>query len=120
MRLGRPPKKKTKERISASIDNGLRDELFTICHRDRISASDIINKAIREYVKTHKDGNANFTLPQFQDADMLATPALMRDNVIWAKFLSGTRGTKTYNEVIQKMHDILDMCRKQEGVESAR
>jgi len=44
--------------------------------KDRVSQSELIVLACKEYYNHHKDGNPNFSLDQFSEKDFKACPAL--------------------------------------------
>ena len=57
-------------------------ELFELLEdmkwKERSSVSELIIKAVEEYVKNHKEGNPNFNITQFIDETFLARPALIK------------------------------------------
>ena len=63
-------------------DDTLLNEIDKIRWRDHKSRSQIVNIALEEYVKHHKDGNEQYTL----DQPVLATPAFFRDVEVWRKY----------------------------------
>jgi len=51
--------------------------------KEGISMRQIIETELTEYLKTHKDGNPQYTIDQFKDPDFIACPAFFRSFSTW-------------------------------------
>lgn len=77
-----------------------------ICHRERINASHVVTDFIKQWVQTHADGNSTFVLDQFEDTNMTAVPAVMRDNKAWGLWIQQNKDTVICRKVIRKIKTI--------------
>ena len=56
--------------------------------RERASKSEIVRRAVEEYVKNHGAGNSAFTLDNWkEESDFKAMPSLSAKPKIWDKYL---------------------------------
>jgi hypothetical protein len=63
------------------------EKLTDIRWRERLSDSEVIIKAIEEYVEHHGKGNDSYTLENFVDSDFKCTPAFFGKQASWQKYL---------------------------------
>ena len=68
-------------------DDKLLEDADKIRWRDHKSLSEIMNLALAEYVKNHKDGNEQYTL----DDPVICTPAFFREHKVWEKYMLGLK-----------------------------
>src|SRR5690348_12335023 len=65
----------------------LLQEADKIRWRDKKSFSEIVNLALDEYVKHHKDGNEQYTL----DDPVICTPSFFREHAVWEKYFNALK-----------------------------
>ena len=77
-------------------------KLKEIALRERTSMKNIINNQIDEYIKIHGDGNPNYEITNFFEADFNICPAVFRDGNAWKNYLA-KRTPKELEEIKQQV-----------------
>jgi hypothetical protein len=87
MRPGRPIETRSGKRtvnISFTLDSSLLEPLDQICHRERLSRSEVVNDKIEKFVKEHLSGNDTYQITNWQeDPEFQAVPAFFSDKEKW-------------------------------------
>jgi len=104
--------------MGVNLDKEIVDKFKKIGLRDDKKLNVLHKEALLEYIQNHGDGNSAFTLDQFTDQSMIATPAFGRDIRIWAEYVNSVTedGEK---EIFHKAHAIADLVNKKQRYGSA-
>ena len=89
-----------------NIDKEKLWKLKEIALREKTSMKNIIVSQIDEYIKIHGDGNPNYEITNFFEADFNICPAVFRDKQSWNNYL--TKRTPKELESIKNQIIIID------------
>ena len=81
-------------------------KLKEMAAKENRSMTLIITEAVNEMLKTHGDGNPNFTLDQFDEKDFKACPALFRNREAWENYYKNLTQIE-YKELDQQLNLLL-------------
>lgn len=73
--------------VNFRFDEGKYNELKMLALKERKPVKSLVSDLITEYIKTHKDGNPQFKITQFDDPDFIACPAFYRDGRTWENYI---------------------------------
>lgn len=83
--------------------NELFEKFVDIQWKERLSFSEMVRKAMEEYVKKHGEGNPAFRLDQFSEQGMKATPAFMSGYNKWKNHFLNDSTEKDIEEYKQQI-----------------
>jgi len=72
--------------INFRMDADKFNELKMLALKERVPVKNLISGMIEDYVKSHTDGNPQFTIDQFKDPDFIACPAFYRNVLSWDNY----------------------------------
>lgn len=78
--------------------------------RDKKSISELVSRALEDYVKHHLDGNETYTL----DDPIIATPAFFRSFSIWEKYYLGLKDNEEADHRF-KLQELIGLHKKRFG-----
>lgn len=84
--------------VNFRFDEEKYNELKMLALKERKPVKILVSSLIDDYIKTHKDGNPQFKITQFEDPDFIACPAFYRDARTWENYIS-----KSTDEEKQKL-----------------
>ena len=74
--------------ISFYADSEQMEIVEQIRWREHLSVSNLVRKALAEYLKAHANGNSTFKLDNWSDnPEFRAVPTIMSDSETWEKYL---------------------------------
>ena len=75
--------------ISVYADSEQMELVEEIRWREHLSKSELVRKALSEYLKAHANGNSTFKLDNWTDnPNFRAVPTIMADSEVWYNYLS--------------------------------
>ena len=97
------------ETISFRSDHiELFEQFEVIRKKENESFSEMVRKAMTEYVEKHGSGNPAFTLDQFKDPDFKVCPSFFETKNKWAKYIKNCNdkeldGIETKSDLVKSM-----------------
>jgi len=89
--IGQPIKMKSGKRgtnISVYADSEQMELVEEIRWREHLSKSELVRKALSEYLKAHANGNSTFKLDNWaENSNFRAIPTIMADSETWKSYL---------------------------------
>jgi glutaredoxin len=80
--------KEEREFFGGMLDKKLVSEIDKIRGRENADKSEVLNRAMLEYVNAHKEGNETFKLDEWtKNAEFQAVPTIFADNEKWTKYV---------------------------------
>ena len=103
-------------KVQASIEKEEKKALEEIRWREHNSESEIVRKAIIEYIKAHMEGNETFKLEKWnEDPGFKAVPTISARSEIWYNYLTECTEKDRLQIQIQANH-INQQCKNIKGV----
>ena len=113
LKEGAPIKMKSGDRgysVSFYVDPEQKKILEDIRWREHKTFSEIVRKAVDEYISKHADGNDTFKLDKWsENPDFQITPAFDSASLTWSAFLKDCNKQELVDKSI-KAKEILDKC----------
>ncbi len=94
--------------VGLRLDEVVVDSFKDIARKERKSLKDLHLQVIEEYIKTHGDGNPNYSLDHFEHEGFLATPAYHRPLSAWESYLKKC-SDKHYKEWTTQLESLLNL-----------
>lgn len=73
--------------VNFRFDEEKYNELKMLALKERTNVKSLVSNLLDDYIKTHKDGNPQFKLDQFNDPNFIACPAFYRDGQTWENYI---------------------------------
>lgn len=86
------------------------EEFEKIAKREGKEQSKLIIELIEEYVKSHSEGNPQFTLEKFQEADFKAIPTLLSTTEKWTNYIKES-DDKDKTQILNKAHEVVSIIK---------
>ena len=96
-KVGQPIKMSSNKRginMSFYVDPEEIKLLEEIRWREHMSLSEVVRKALKDYIKIHAAGNEVFKLDDFQDPNFRAMPATMSPKEKWSEYIKNNTDKK--------------------------